>query len=115
MSVVPKRLPVIESCEGCGACCRVVSSPPFRRVFDENGEDAWERLRWERPDLLAEILADTKDRRLRGGPFFGTPCTWFDAETGRCRHYEYRPRACHEFEMGGVDCHDARRRESVAP
>jgi Fe-S-cluster containining protein len=113
MNDPPRGLPVIDSCEGCGACCRVVTRPPFRRVFGEPGEDTWERLRWERPDLLAELLADERAARARGGPSFGTPCLWYDAETARCRHYEHRPRACRAFEMGGVDCGDARRRAGI--
>lgn len=114
MSESHGALPVIESCDGCGACCLVVTSPPFRRVFDEDGEDAWERLKWDRPDLLAALLADEQARKTRGGPFYGTPCTWFDTETGLCRHYEYRPGACREFEMGARDCRDARRRAGIA-
>jgi Fe-S-cluster containining protein len=113
MSAKPGSLPIIDSCDGCGACCQVVSRPPFHRVFDEGGEDTWERLRWERPDLTAEFLADERARRASGGPFYGTPCFWFDAGTGRCRHYDYRPRACREFELGGADCRDARRRAGV--
>ena len=112
-ATTPGNLPVIESCDGCGACCRVVTRPPFYRVFDEGGEDTWERLRWERPDLVAEILADEKACRARGDPSFGTPCLWFDAATGRCGYYDHRPRACREFAVGGVDCRDARRREGV--
>jgi Fe-S-cluster containining protein len=114
MSVTPRTLPVIESCDGCGACCRVVTSPPFVRVFDERGEDAWERLKRERPDLVAELLADARSRRTSGGPFYGTPCLWFDAATARCRHYDLRPRACRDFAVGSVDCHDARRRARVS-
>src|SRR4051794_39788026 len=113
MDATSKLLPVIESCDACGACCQVVSQPPFYRVFNGPGEDAWERLRWERPDLLAEFLADDEARRTRGGPSYGTPCSWYDAETGRCRHYDHRPRACRAFEVGGVDCRDARRRAGV--
>ena len=106
-------LPVIESCEGCGACCRVVTSPPFRRIFNEGGEEAWERLRWDRPDLLAEILAAEAARKASGEPSFGSPCLWFDAGSGRCRHHELRPRDCREFAVGGVDCLDARRRAGI--
>jgi len=108
-----KPLPVIDSCDGCGACCRVVTRPPFYCVFDEAGEVAWERLRRDRPDLMAELLADSRERRASGGPFFGTPCLWYDAGTGRCRHYDYRPRVCREFSVGGDDCRDARRRAGV--
>jgi len=107
------RLPVIDTCEGCGACCRVVTTPPFRRVFEETGEEAWERLRWDRPDLRLEIIAAEKARKLAGEPSFGSPCLWLDDRTGRCRHYELRPRACREFPLGGVDCRDARRRAGI--
>lgn len=110
---MPNALPVIESCEGCGACCLVVTFPPFRRVFDQGGEEAWERLRWERPDLRAELLAADRARRASGGPSYGTPCLWFDAEARLCRHYDDRPLACRAFEVGGGDCRDARRRAGV--
>ena len=79
------RLPVIESCDDCGECCQVVTSPPFHRVFDESGEDSWERLQADRPDLLAALLADERDRRAGGGPFFGTACIWLEPATRRCR------------------------------
>lgn len=107
-------LPVIGSCDGCGgACCRVVTLPPFVRVFGSEGEDTWERLRWERPDLVAEVVAAERARRESGGPAFGTPCLWLDPATGRCRHYDDRPRACRKFALGGDDCRDARRRAGV--
>jgi Fe-S-cluster containining protein len=109
-----QSLPIIESCDGCGACCMVVTRPPFYRVFDEEGEEAWERLRRERPDIMAAFLADSKARKERGGPYYGTPCIWFDEETRRCRHYEYRPLACREFPIGEEDCLDARRRAGMS-
>src|SRR5258707_9837600 len=71
MSVTTKILPILESCDGCGACCRVVSRPPFHRLLDETAEDTWERLKWERPDLVAELLADDRARRADGGPYYG--------------------------------------------
>ncbi|MHC5539598.1 YkgJ family cysteine cluster protein [Singulisphaera rosea] len=111
---MPRPLSIIESCEGCGACCRVVTQPPFVRRLDGEGEEAWERLRWDHPELLAAILEQERERKQSGAPSFGTPCLWFDATLGRCRHYDYRPRACREFALGGVDCHDARRRAGLA-
>ena len=111
--VMPNLLPVIESCDGCGACCLVVTSPPFRRVFDEGGEEAWERLRWDRPDLRAAVLAADRARRANGDPSFGTPCLWYDAESRRCRHHDLRPSACRAFEIGAGDCRDARRRAGI--
>jgi len=112
-SGVTNLLPVIDSCDGCGACCLVVTLPPFLRVFGEAGEDTWERLRWERPDLVAEVLAAERALRAAGSPSFGSPCLWFDAATGRCRHHADRPRACRQFAVGGDDCRDARRRAGV--
>jgi len=106
-------LPIIKSCEGCSACCRVVTLPPFRRVFGEEGEEAWERLRWDRPDLREEFLEVERARKVAGEATFGSPCQWLDVEVGRCRHYDYRPRACREFAVGGLDCVDARRRGGV--
>jgi Fe-S-cluster containining protein len=113
MNTTSPVLPVLDSCEGCGACCRVVTLPPFRRVFNEAGEDAWERLRWERPDLLLGILEAERALKERGEPSFGAPCLWYDAVTRRCRHHDLRPRDCREFAIGGQDCHDARRRAGV--
>ena len=83
---------------GCGTCCLVVTRPPFYHVFEEMGEEAWDRLQRQRPDLVAELHADYRARQAGGGPFFGTPCVWFDARTLRCRHYDYRPLACQMFE-----------------
>jgi hypothetical protein len=115
-SAVPRKfspLPVIESCNGCGACCLVVTQPPFYRIFDEHGEDAWERLKSECPDLVAALLADNQTRRAAGEPLYGTPCVWLDPTSLRCRHYEFRPLACRQFEIGSLDCHDARRRARI--
>lgn len=106
-------LPVIESCDGCGACCQVVTHPPFYSVFHDQGEEAWERLKRERRDLVLGIVADYRARRSAGEPLSGTPCLWYDPQTRRCRHYEYRPLACREFLVGDDDCRDARRRAGI--
>jgi len=113
MNTKHRPLPMINSCDGCGACCLVVTQPPFYRIFNEDGEDAWERLKNDCPDLVAELLADYQKRRTAGGPFYGTPCLWFDEPSRQCRHYEFRPRACRQFEIGSPDCHDARRRAGI--
>lgn len=113
MSPPAASLPLIESCGGCGACCLVVTSPPFRRIFDGEGEEAWERLRRERPDLLTRLLADERARRAQGEPSYGTPCSWYDAGSRRCLHYDLRPRACRDFAINSPDCRDARRRAGI--
>ncbi|MDR3634683.1 MAG: YkgJ family cysteine cluster protein [Isosphaeraceae bacterium] len=113
MNGTAMRLPVITSCTACGACCLVVTAPPFQRVFDGEGEEAWERLRRERPDLVDAIVADARARRQAGIPSYGTPCSWFEPATRACRHYDHRPRACRDFAIGAIDCHDARRRAGI--
>ncbi len=110
----PNPLAIITSCDGCGACCLVVTRPPFVRRLDGSGEDAWERLVGDHPRLASEILAADRTRQALGAPDFGTPCLWFDPETLRCRHYDNRPRACREFASDSPDCRDARRRAGVA-
>ncbi len=107
---MPNALPVILSCDDCGACCQVVTSPPFVRRFAGEGEEAWERLRWDRPKLREEFLAAERAREAAGLPSFGSPCLWYDVETRRCRHYDFRPQACRVFEVDSVDCRGARRR-----
>ena len=36
-------------------------------------------------------------------------CLWFDAENRVCKHYEWRPQVCHEYELGGYACLEKRR------
>lgn len=91
----------------------MVTSPPFYRNFDGEGEEYWERLRRERPDLVAEILDRERRRRAAGEPSHGSPCHWHDPTSARCLHYELRPRLCRAFEVGSVDCLDARRRLGI--
>lgn len=34
------------------------------------------------------------------------PCSWLDLDTMLCRHYEFRPKLCREFDCSeaGLDC-----------
>ena len=113
MTDLSDGLPIVESCDGCGACCLVVTHPPFYSVFEEEGEEAWERLKRERRDLVLQIAGDHKRRRVGGEPLVGTPCLWYNPETRQCKHYDYRPLACREFDVGSEDCVDARRRAGI--
>lgn len=36
------------------------------------------------------------------------PCLWYDEEAKQCRHHEYRPDTCREFEVGGDACRATR-------
>jgi Fe-S-cluster containining protein len=83
--------------------------PPFFFA----GDPDWERLGRERPDLVAGIEADRRMRwaNAANGQNLAEddyPCLWLDRETGRCRHYDYRPSTCRDFEPGSSDCEFAR-------
>ena len=96
-------LPVLanpDPCSGCGACCLHVVCPPFYRF----GDPEWARLVAERPDLAAEVDADSERREAAGGPHDDAPCLWYDAESKRCRNHEYRPGICADYTPGGRSC-----------
>lgn len=108
-------LPIL-SCDGCGACCVGVCSPPgmyaayaspsWDGVFlrDHEDHDHWQAM----PQTLQQELADYYAAQARlpvGERRMGhEPCIWLDQETRRCLHYEHRPTVCREFERGGVHC-----------
>lgn len=86
------RLPVIENCDDCGACCMSTPVPPFAP-----GEDAAYAL-------PPEALETLQQRRQVEQEFERMPCAWFDSESRRCRHYEFRPEACRRFEINSDLC-----------
>jgi Fe-S-cluster containining protein len=85
------ELPVIESCDHCGACCMQVGHPPFT---DE-----------ERQHVPYELLAEIDEHvaQLEGAEDTRA-CIWLDLETKRCLHYEQRPHVCRDFERGSTAC-----------
>ena len=97
-------LPLIASCDGCGACCRERSVPPFSGVEDEE----FLALPMELQDTIRELLGDaTRVDKLNSS------CAWLDRESSLCRHYEHRPSACREFERESFYCLTFRRRRGL--
>lgn len=79
-------------CNGCGACCLHMASPPLSA----------EEIEALPAELKAEMKAwldsdESWDDSYR-------PCFWFDADTKTCRHYEHRPGICQDFEVGNPAC-----------
>lgn len=121
-------LPVLaggELCEGCGRCCDKIGLPPFEVPNPDLGPmpvDPWKRA-WGYDAYTSQQLTDTDTfarmpaalradharlvRGLRADPS-ETPCAWLDADTKRCRHYEYRPAVCRDWEPGETACLRAR-------
>lgn len=115
------------TCDGCGACCLHMGTPPMYAVFCPPAGGvvpAWARdmedaVHWAGvpTEVKAELqayydlvrsgmIADrTEDEK--------TPCLWYDPMTQRCRHHEHRPSICREFVMGGQSCLDARADHSI--
>lgn len=92
------------NCDACGLCCEGNGSPVTLYVS---------RTEWQsqqhpyRPAGLPEELIREIDEHF-GGLFRGQEpperCLWFDAQARRCRHYEWRPQVCRDYELGGVAC-----------
>lgn len=114
-----KTLPIIESCEGCGACCMEQSSPPGYVFILVRGANSWpdeedvERFQNLPPEALRELK--TYLSFLKRGTTKGeTPCIWYDKNTRGCRYYEHRPNICRDFEMGSDGCRKWRRSYGVS-
>lgn len=80
----------VDFCRECGECCRHSGAPPFAP-----GEELWDHL----PDDLRQDAIAARSRRN-----FDIPCAWFDQSTNQCRHYEFRPVACREFQVHSPIC-----------
>lgn len=110
-------LPQMELCEACaGGCCLHIGMPPFEVRNPDLGPAApwsggranlearlvdseiFDRMPAElRAEHAAKLAALTEDPT-------GTPCDWLDAETGKCRNYEYRPHDCRAWNSGREEC-----------
>jgi Fe-S-cluster containining protein len=94
------RLPTIESCDNCGACCLTQGHPRF--TSEERDRVPYELLA-PVDEHLAALAADD----------FGQACIWLNRETKRCSHYDFRPGVCRDFERGSEACVQIRLRHKV--
>lgn len=119
-----KSLPIIESCEGCGACCLKMCSPPGYvmilsdpSIADDPGpfaEDV-ERMR-QLPEPLKQELLEYLDWLKRERPRGERPCLWFDQQRRTCKHYEHRPSICRDaVQVGDESCRAWRQLHQVKP
>jgi Fe-S-cluster containining protein len=91
----------VTDCTDCGACCTSQAALPTCLVAKHAGNFSVKPL----PSALRkELEATVKRFMIEGWPADGTPCIWYDAETKKCRHYEYRPDVCHDLEVGSPGC-----------
>lgn len=105
-----ETLKVIDSCDGCSACCMEQSSPPgYVAVLSDywGDEEDIERVRHlpgEAMSVLREYRIRLLDEDIKGERL----CCWLDLLTKRCRWHEHRPNICREFEVGSKSCRDWR-------
>jgi len=113
-------LPVIESCEGCGACCLEQGAPPdyvalwLNPMFgvDPSFEEDNARLQ-NLPAEPKRLLDEYMARWLEGAGDKGGVCVWFDHDTRGCRFYEHRPSTCRVFELSSIGCRIYRKRNGL--
>ncbi len=117
------ELPVIDSCDGCGACCLEQNSPPgylyilLHRDECMSGPFAEDV---ERVDLLPQQIIDGLreygEQLLQTPPRGEQPCIWYDRQRRRCKHYEHRPSICRDaLEPGDESCRAWRQQFLVKP
>jgi uncharacterized protein len=118
---MPIDLPIIESCDGCGACCMHMGSPPafgifFPRAGHEITLGARDREDYQIIKAMPSTLRDELHAYYHSGVDRGAenlPCLWLDLDTKKCRHYEHRPTICRNFEMSSEHCHGHRQTRGI--
>jgi Fe-S-cluster containining protein len=103
-----------ESCEGCGLCCEGIGSP----VVLYQSRPGWESRHPYRPEGLPAHLVEEIDSHF-AGVFRGHEpqdvCFWYDPKSRRCKHYDWRPQVCRDYERGSRECVNLRRPFVASP
>lgn len=109
-------LPVLEpeSCDGCGLCCEGIGSPV---LLYQSYRGAGLPYPMRPAGLPAELIAEIDDHflGLSRGQEPQERCLWFDPLRRVCRHYEWRPPICRDYELGGHACLEQRRPFVASP
>jgi Fe-S-cluster containining protein len=82
--------------------------PILEHFPDSEDYQDWMALPEELRSELLTYFADVRSGKIKDRSVLEMPCLWYDAETRRCKHYQYRPSVCREFEVGGEGCHGHR-------
>jgi Fe-S-cluster containining protein len=104
-----------DFCNNCGLCCMHMRTPPFIGVTDPR----WQAMPQELRDELSVWLSyDEKKKKVVEAPRYtlaqrkygdDLPCLWLNVATGKCRHYEFRPDVCRDYQPGNGSCRELRR------
>jgi Fe-S-cluster containining protein len=135
-------LPIVDDCHGCGVCCLQMGFPTFmlpakplteveidadpelrQRAKDPDirqhlldghpGESFWHNL----PQHLRLELEEFWEVHAGKTDSLNGPCIWLDQVTRQCKHHEYRPLVCRDFDVGSIECQEWREhyRDRIKP
>ena len=123
-----KQLEVIESCDGCGACCMSMGLPPGYThllrclenvmVTPDEADESLFLCKHYHPEefdrvnnLPEELKREILKRSEPGKPDWdGEICVWLDMNTRKCKHYDIRPSVCRKaVEIGDDGCRSWRK------
>ena len=82
------------NCDGCGACCTEMGTPPFLKHEIYNLPE----------DLQDEVLKFYNKPEGFKREEDRVPCYWYDPITKKCKHYDDRPWVCKNFDVGSKSC-----------
>ena len=88
----------VRDCDGCFACCMKAGSPPFETR--EELDSIPKHLRRE----LERYFSKIEKNEIQSRSVLFLPCLWLDEEKGECTNYDYRPKICRDFQVGGQEC-----------
>lgn len=102
---VTELFPILgpTSCDDCGYCCLGIGSPVviYARRPGFDGPHPYRPADLP-PELAAEI--DEHFSGLVRGQEPQETCLWHDPVTRRCKHHEFRPQVCRDYEIGARAC-----------
>ena len=133
MKTSTDKLPIIENCNDCGVCCFHMGYPAFmlprekftmkqiaqhpecqqllnngwtqQELLDGHpGESHWHRLPENLKTEWQEFVA-----KYKSPGHLDKKCFWLDPESNLCKHHEYRPQVCRDFEIGCSECRSWRK------
>lgn len=97
------RLGNLDSCAECGLCCQGIGSPVLVYQTDPRLVGPHPLRPAGLPQRLIEEIDDHFQGLYRGQEPLDR-CLWFDAATRKCKHYQWRPQVCRDYELGGDAC-----------
>ena len=105
------ELPILgpDTCDGCGLCCLGIGSPVALYASRPDYSDPHPYRPVDLPRELIEEINQNFSGLTRGQEPL-EQCLWFDTEKKQCKHYQFRPQICIDYQLGGRECLRERRK-----